>query len=137
LALGVLIGVLAIIPFLGVTTGFILAIGLAASQYGTWTEVLIVSGIFAVGQLAEANVLTPKLVGDRIHLHPVWVIFALFAGGTLYGFVGVLIAVPAAAVIGVLARFALSRYRASSLYDSRPEAPGEASETVTSLTRVR
>ena len=76
-------------------------------------------GIFAFGQLVEANVLTPKLVGDRIHLHPVWVIFALFAGGTLYGFVGVLLAVPAAAVIGVLIRFALMRYRASSLYDSR------------------
>ena len=70
------------------------------------------------GQLVEANILTPKLVGDRIHLHPLWVIFALFAGGTLYGFVGILIAVPAAAVIGVLARFALARYRQSSLYDA-------------------
>src|SRR5438874_9860743 len=119
LALGLLIGVLGIIPMLGVTTGFILGVGLAASQYGTWTEILVVVGIFAFGQLVEANVLTPKLVGDRIHLHPVWVIFALFAGGTLYGFVGILLAVPAAAVIGVLIRFALTRYRASSLYDSR------------------
>ena len=119
LALGLLIGVLAIIPILGVTTGFILAIGFAALQYGSWTSILVVIGIFAFGQLVEANVLTPKLVGDRIHLHPVWVIFALFAGGTLYGFVGILLAVPAAAVIGVLIRFALTRYRASSLYDSR------------------
>src|SRR5207302_1745334 len=119
LALGLLIGVLAIIPILGVTTGFILAIGFAALQYGSWTAILVVVGIFAFGQLVEANVLTPKLVGDRIHLHPVWVIFALFAGGTLYGFVGILLAVPAAAVIGVLIRFALTRYRASSLYDSR------------------
>ena len=103
LALGVLIGVLAIIPILGVATGFILAISLAASQYGTWTAILVVGAIFAVGQLVEANILTPKLLGDRIHLHPVWVIFALFAGGTLFGFVGVLLAVPAAAVIGVLA----------------------------------
>src|SRR5207247_5564462 len=79
-----------------------------------------VCGIFVVGQLAEANILTPKLLGDRVHLHPVWVIFALLAGGTLYGFVGVLVAVPAAAVIGVLARFALSVYRRSSLYDARP-----------------
>ncbi len=127
LALGLLIGVLAIIPMLGVTTGFILAVSLAASQYGSnWTEILTVCGIFAVGQLTEANFLTPKLLGDRIHLHPVWVIFALFAGGTLYGFVGVLIAVPAAAVIGVLARFALARYRRSSLYEAprpEPEAP--------------
>jgi predicted PurR-regulated permease PerM len=117
LALGVLIGVLAIIPILGVTTGFALSIGLAASQFGTWTKVFVVAGIFVFGQLVEANVLTPKLVGDRVHLHPVWVIFALFAGGTLFGFVGVVLAVPAAAVIGVLTRFALTRYRASGLYD--------------------
>jgi predicted PurR-regulated permease PerM len=138
LALGLLIGVLAIIPMLGVTTGFILGVGLAASQYGTWTEILVVCGIFAVGQLAEANFLTPKLLGDRIHLHPVWVIFALFAGGTLYGFVGVLVAVPAAAVIGVLARFALSVYRGSSLYDARDNEGDAAAETetVTNLTRI-
>ncbi|HVC57715.1 MAG TPA: AI-2E family transporter [Stellaceae bacterium] len=133
LALGLLIGVLAIIPMLGVTTGFILAIGLAASQYGSWTEILVVIAIFAVGQLAEANFLTPKLLGNRVHLHPVWVIFALFAGGALYGFVGVLVAVPTAAVIGVLARFALGRYRHSSLYDSRQSE----SETVPNLTRVQ
>lgn len=119
LALGLLIGVLAIIPMLGVATGFLIAVGLAASQFGTWTEVFVVIGIFAAGQLIESNFLTPKLIGDRIHLHPVWVIFALFAGGTLFGFVGVLIAVPAAAVIGVLVRFALTRYRGSALYDSR------------------
>src|SRR5207244_11978332 len=98
-------GVLAIIPILGVTTGFILAIGFAALQYGSWTSILVVIGIFAFGQLVEANVLTPKLVGDRIHLHPVWVIFALFAGGTLYGFVGILFAVTAASVLGVLFLF--------------------------------
>ena len=121
-----MIGVLAIIPMLGVATGFILAIGLAATQFGSWTAILIVCGIFAVGQLTEANFLTPKLIGDRIHLHPVWVIFALFAGGTLYGFVGVLVAVPAAAVIGVLARFALACYRRSSLYDSRQREAGPA-----------
>jgi predicted PurR-regulated permease PerM len=147
IALGLLIGVLAIIPILGVATGLILAVGLAASQYGTFSAILTVCGIFVVGQLAEANILTPKLLGDRVHLHPVWVIFALLAGGTLYGFVGVLVAVPAAAVIGVLARFALSVYRRSSLYDAREgegesEARGESegkgeSETVANLTRIR
>jgi predicted PurR-regulated permease PerM len=137
LALGLLIGVLAIIPMLGVTTGFILAIGLAASQDGTWTPIVVVCVIFAVGQLVEANVLTPKLVGDRIHLHPVWVIFALFAGGTLFGFVGVLVAVPAAAVIGVLARFALTRYRASNLYDARRTDTESNGENITNLTRLR
>ena len=129
-ALGLLIGILGIIPMLGVATGFLIAVGLAATQFGTWTEVFIVCGIFLVGQLTEANFLTPKLIGDRIHLHPVWVIFALFAGGTLFGFVGILIAVPAAAVIGVLIRFALSRYRASPLYDSRQN------ETVRPLQRL-
>jgi predicted PurR-regulated permease PerM len=139
LALGLLIGVLAIIPMLGAATGFILAVGLAASQYGTWTAVLVVCGIFVFGQLAEANILTPKLVGDRVHLHPVWVIFALFAGGTLYGFVGVLVAVPAAAVIGVLARFALASYRRSNLYDARESESGSQgeSETMANLTRIR
>jgi predicted PurR-regulated permease PerM len=117
LALGVLIGVLAIIPILGVTTGFALSVGLAAAQYGSWSKIFAVVGIFAFGQLVEANILTPKLVGDRVHLHPVWVIFALFAGGELFGFVGVLLAVPAAAVVGVLVRFGLTRYRGSPLYD--------------------
>jgi predicted PurR-regulated permease PerM len=120
LAVGVLIGVLAIIPILGVATGLILALSLAASQYGTWAAVIKVCAIFAVGEMAEANILTPKLLGDRVHLHPVWVIFSLFAGGTLFGFTGILLAVPAAAVIGVLARFALSRYRESTLYSGAP-----------------
>ena len=133
LALGVLVGVLAIIPILGVTTGFILALSLAASQYGTWAAVIKVCAIFAVGQMAEANILTPKLLGDRVHLHPVWVIFALFAGGTLFGFTGVLLAVPAAAVIGVLARFALSRYRDSTLYSGAPPE----TETAANVTRLR
>jgi predicted PurR-regulated permease PerM len=124
LALGILIGVLAIIPIIGIATSFIIAIGLAVTQFKTWTETLVIIGIFVFGQLVEANILTPKLIGDRIHLHPVWVIFALFAGGQLYGFVGILVAVPAAAVIGVLARFALARYRASALYDPRQTARG-------------
>jgi predicted PurR-regulated permease PerM len=109
---------------LGAALGFVLALGLAATQYGTWTALLTVVAIFAVGQVIEGNFLTPKLVGDRIRLHPVWVIFALFAGASLFGFVGVLFAVPAAAVIGVLVRFAVSRYRRSTIYDPRqPEAP--------------
>jgi predicted PurR-regulated permease PerM len=141
LALGLLIGVLAIIPILGVATGFILSVALAANQFGSWTAVLIVCGIFFVGQMTEANFLTPKLIGDRINLHPVWVIFALFAGGTLYGFVGVLVAVPAAAVIGVLTRFALYCYRRSSLYDARVSEKtgpgGSETENIGNLTRLR
>ena len=123
LAVGVLIGVLAVVPVAGAAIGFALSIALAAVQYGTWTKILTVIGIFAFGQTVEANALTPKLVGDRIHLHPVWVIFALLAGGKLYGFAGVLISVPAAAAIGVLVRFALGRYRQSQIYDPRPAEP--------------
>ncbi|MGD9614272.1 MAG: AI-2E family transporter [Alphaproteobacteria bacterium] len=133
LAIGVLVGVLAIIPILGVATGFILALSIAASQYGTWTAVIQVCAIFAAGQLCEANILAPKLLGDRVHLHPVWVIFALFAGGTLFGFIGVLLAVPAAAVIGVLARFALARYCQSTLYNGAPPE----TEPAANVTRLR
>ena len=122
LALGLLIGVLAIIPVLGVSIGFALSVALAALQFGTWTEVLVVVGIFLFGQTVEANILTPKLVGDRVHLHPVWVIFALLAGARLLGLAGVFVSVPAAAVLGVIARFALERYRASVLYDPHRSA---------------
>jgi len=123
LALGLVIGILAIVPVAGVATGFALSVGFAALQYGAWTKVAVVCGIFIFGQTVEANILTPKLVGDRIHLHPVWVIFALLAGGKLFGFLGVLVSVPAAAVIGVLARFALHRYRHSVIYDPRQSQP--------------
>ncbi len=123
LAIGLLIGLLAIIPILGVSLGFLLALCLAALQHESWTAIVVVCGIFMFGQTVEANILSPKLVGDRIHLHPVWVIFALLAGGKLLGFFGVLISMPAAAVIGVLARFALERYRRSALYDPRLADP--------------
>jgi len=133
LALGVLIGVLALIPLLGVATGLILSVSLATSQYGTWTAILTVCAIFAIGELINANILTPQLLGDRVHLHPVWVIFALFAGGALFGFIGVVLAVPAAAVIGVLARFALARYRQSTLYNgASPDT-----EPAPNVTRLR
>jgi predicted PurR-regulated permease PerM len=76
----------------------------------------LVAVIFLVGQVLEGNFLTPKLVGDRVGLHPVWIIFALLAGGALFGFVGLLLAVPVAAVVGVLVRFSIGQYRASRLY---------------------
>lgn len=118
LAIGVFIGLISFIPYVGSMTGAVLSIGLAAVQFGDWSHILVVAGIFVVGQAVEGNFLTPKLVGDRVNLHPVWVIFALLAFGALFGFVGVLLAVPVAAVLGVLVRFALARYLASPLYDS-------------------
>lgn len=115
--LGIIVGILSFIPYIGEAFGLVLALGLAAVQFGTWTTTAIIAVVFVVGHLIGNDVLQPKLVGSRVHLHPVWVIFALLAFGALFGFVGVLIALPAAAVTGVLVRFALSRYLASPLYD--------------------
>jgi predicted PurR-regulated permease PerM len=117
LSIGILAGILTFIPYVGFATGFVLALSLALLQFGTFYGVLGVVVVFAIGQVLEANVLGPKLVGERVHLHPVWVIFALLAFGTVFGFLGVLLALPAAAVIGVLVRFAHRQYLASPLYD--------------------
>lgn len=116
LVIGIGAGLVSFIPFLGALAGFLVAVGLALFQFSEWVPVAVVGGVFVVGQLLEGNLLTPRLVGERIGLHPVWVLFALFAGGLLFGFVGVLLAVPAAAVIGVLGRFAVGRYLESGLY---------------------
>ena len=118
LVVGLLIGLLAFVPYIGGGVGFVLAMLLALTHFPDWQHVLYVVLIFLAGWTIESYVLTPKLVGERVHLHPVWVIFALLAFGSLFGFLGVLVAVPVAAVIGVLVRFALSRYLASPLYDS-------------------
>jgi predicted PurR-regulated permease PerM len=93
------------------------SVGVALYQFWpSWPRIAAVAGIFFAGQILLDYVLTPKLVGDRVGLHPLWVIFGVFAGGALFGFVGVLLAVPACAVIGVLVRFAIGRYRESTLY---------------------
>jgi predicted PurR-regulated permease PerM len=121
LVLGLLTGILLIIPILGAAIGGCLAIILAIMQFGDWTSVGIVAGIFLVGQTIEGNILTPRLVGERVNLHPVWVIFALLAFGNLFGLLGLMIAVPVAAAIGVLTRFALQHYLQSPLYDPAAE----------------
>ena len=90
LIIGILAGILTFIPYVGFATGFVLAMGLALLQFGTFSGMLWVFGVFAIGQVLEGNVLSPKLVGERVHLHPVWVIFALLAFGSVLGFVGVL-----------------------------------------------
>ncbi len=116
LVVGLIVGVIAIIPFVGAAVGLLLSLGFGYLQFGPSGELVAVLVVFLVGQLIESNILTPKLVGDRVGLHAVWVMFALLAGGSLFGFVGVLLAVPVAAVIGVLVRFALARYLESPLY---------------------
>lgn len=120
LVIGMASGMLSFIPYLGSITGFVTGMGLALAQGPDWHLPAMVAGVFVVGQVAEGNFLTPKLVGDKVGLHPVWIMFALLAFAALFGFVGLLLAVPVAAVTGVLVRFALSRYLASPLYHGHP-----------------
>lgn len=117
LVVGAIAGLLTFIPYVGALVGGGLAVGLALFQFwGEWWWIVAVAVIFQAGQMVEGNILTPKLVGDSVGLHPVWLLFALSAFGAMFGFVGLLVAVPVAAVIGVLVRFALEQYRDSSLY---------------------
>ncbi|MFM2045821.1 MAG: hypothetical protein RLY86_4397 [Pseudomonadota bacterium] len=121
LVVGMTAGLLSFIPYVGSMVGFAASVGIAFFQFDQIWMVGLVAGIFVLGQAVEGNVLTPKLVGERVGLHPVWVMFALLAGGSLFGFTGVLLAVPVAAVIGVLVRFVLRQYMASSLYTGAVE----------------
>ena len=119
LLVGLIAGLISFIPYIGSMVGLVLSLGLGYFQFGFSIELMIVAAIFIAGQLVEGNFLTPKLVGERVGLHAVWILFALLTGGSLFGFVGMLLAVPFAAVIGVLVRFGLERYLASSLYSGQ------------------
>ncbi|MEO1379975.1 MAG: AI-2E family transporter, partial [Pseudomonadota bacterium] len=117
LVVGAFAGLITFIPYIGALLGGALALGLALFQFwGDWVSIGLVAGIFMIGQVMEGNVLTPKLVGSSVGLHPVWLIFALSVFGALFGFVGMLVAVPVAASLGVLARFAIRNYLDSRLY---------------------
>ncbi|MCO5159685.1 MAG: AI-2E family transporter [Mesorhizobium sp.] len=125
LLIGLFAGLISFIPYVGSLVGLVLAVGVALVQFWPdWIMVAAIAGIFFLGQFIEGNILQPKLVGDSVGLHPVWLMFALLAFGSLFGFVGLLIAVPAAAAVAVLVRFALGRYLASPLYRGhRPDVP--------------
>lgn len=115
--IGMTAGFLSFIPYVGSLTGLLVSVGMALVQFWPdWTWILATLGVFVAGQFFEGNILSPKLVGASVGLHPVWLMFALFAFGSLFGFVGLLLAVPLAAAVGVLARFALQSYLASPLY---------------------
>ena len=117
IVVGLIAGLLTFIPYVGSTVGGGLSIGIALFQF--WDDPIwigVVAVVFVGGQIVEGNFLTPKLVGGSVGLHPVWLLFALYAFGSLLGFAGLLIAVPAAACIGVLGRFAIGNYRTSKLY---------------------
>jgi len=124
LIIGLIIGIIAFIPFVGSWAGGILAIGMALAQFPpNWMGVIMVVATFGLGQFLEGNILTPKLVGDRVGLHAVWLMFALLAGGALFGFVGLLLSVPVAAVLGVIVRFFVARYRESPYYRGEQDSP--------------
>jgi predicted PurR-regulated permease PerM len=133
LVVGAIAGAITFIPYVGSLVGGVLAIGLALFQFwGDWTSIAVVAAVFASGQFIEGNILTPKLVGKSVGLHPVWLLFALSAFGSAFGFVGMLVAVPVAAMLGVFTRFAVERYQSSLLYRgiegrarTAPEAPPE------------
>ncbi len=124
LIVGSVAGLLSFIPYVGAIVGGGLALGLALFQFwGDWLMIGVVAAIFFAGQFAEGNFLTPKLVGSSVGLHPVWLIFALSVFGALFGFVGMLVAVPVAAALGVLARFGIEQYKKGLLYRGL-EGPG-------------
>jgi len=117
LLVGIIAGLISFVPYLGTATGIVLGVIAALVQSGgDWSLVAMVMGVFVVGQMLEGYVLTPRIVGDRIGLHPVAVIFAIMAGGQLFGFLGMLLALPIAAIANVLLRFAHERYTQSRLY---------------------
>jgi predicted PurR-regulated permease PerM len=117
LLIGLAAGVITFVPYIGSMTGLMIAASVAMAQFWPdWKRVAVVIAVFLIGQVVEGNIITPKFVGERVGLHPVWMIFAMFAFGYLFGFVGLLLAVPLAAAIAVLLRFALRQYFASRFY---------------------
>ena len=122
LVVGFIAGLVSFIPYIGALVGGVLAIGLALFQFwGDWVSIGIIGGIFMAGQFLEGNILTPKLVGNSVGLHPVWLLFALSVFGSLFGFVGMLVAVPVAAMIGVFARYGIEQYKDSLLYRGKQD----------------
>jgi predicted PurR-regulated permease PerM len=119
--IGMVAGLISFVPYLGAITGVVMAVTAAVVQYQDWMHVGLVAGVFVIGQSLEGYVLVPRLVGEKIGLHPVAVIFAVLAGGELFGFLGVLLALPVASVVMVLLRYAHERYTASELYRSTDE----------------
>jgi len=121
--IGMIAGLISFVPYLGAIVGVGMGIIAALVQYQDWFHVLLVLAVFAIGQTLEGYVLVPKLVGDRIGMHPVAVMFAILAGGQLFGFVGVLLALPIAAIVMVLLRYAYERYTQSEMYQDVGEEP--------------
>lgn len=116
LLIGLSTGFLVIFPYVGLMLGMGTGLAVAFFQYGDWVPVAVVLAVFVAGQIIEGYFITPKLVGEKVGLHPVWIIFGMLAGAALFGFVGILLAIPVTAVMGVLIRFAIGRYKLSKYY---------------------
>jgi predicted PurR-regulated permease PerM len=116
---GMATGIVSFIPYVGMLFGFALGVILAIFQFGDWLHISIVIAVFLSGQFLEGNFVTPKLVGDKVGLHPVWIIFGMLAGAAMFGFTGILLAVPVTAVIGVLTRFAVTEYANSAVFSGK------------------
>jgi predicted PurR-regulated permease PerM len=135
--IGLFAGLISFIPYVGSLVGLVLAVGVAFVQFWPdWLMVLAVACVFFVGQFIEGNILQPRLVGKSVGLHPVWLMFALFAFGALFGFVGLLMAVPAAAAIAVLVRFAISRYLESPMYTGSADPRGGSAPAAVDVERL-
>jgi len=128
LIVGLLAGLLSFMPFVGSLFGLVLGTGLALAQFDDMSAVAAVVAILVIGQIIEGNLLQPKLVGESVGLHPVWIMIAIMAGGNLFGFLGVLVAVPVAAVLGVLARAGLEQYLASDYYGAVDQVSDPAAD---------
>lgn len=126
IVIGLATGFLVIFPYVGLMLGMSIGLGVAFFQFGDMASVLTVLAVFVTGQMIEGYFITPKLVGEKVGLHPVWIIFGMLAGAALFGFVGILLAIPITAVIGVLIRFATKQYQASSYYNDTPSKPTKA-----------
>ena len=123
LLIGLAAGIISFVPYLGSLTGLVASLCVAIAQFWpNWPPISLVAATFFVGQFLADYVLSPRFVGRRVNLHPVWLMFALFAFGYLFGFLGLLIAVPLAGAAGVLMRFSLRRYLESSFYAANPDA---------------
>ena len=114
--IGFLTGIFSFIPYFGVFIGMATGVTIAMFQFETYPPVILISSIFLIGQFIEGNFITPKLVGNKIGIHPVLIIFSLLTGGTLFGFIGILFAIPAIAILGVLTRFFIKKYKRSNLF---------------------
>ena len=121
--IGMATGILSFIPYVGMLFGFTIGMIIAFFQFGVdWTSIVMVASIFVIGQFIEGNFITPKLVGDKVGLHPVWIMFGMLAGAAIFGLTGILLAVPVTAVLGVLVRFFLNQYLKSPFYLEQKKA---------------